>query len=72
VVAEGFPDLAGDVSFGGADGDLAVLLLVVGVAASDVAGGFASVSGLGDDDGVDGPVGLSVPAPVEPMMLLAS
>jgi hypothetical protein len=72
VVAEGFPDLAGDVAFDSADGVTSVCGGVGLLASVEVVGGLSVGADLGEDDGVDGPVGLAVPSPVEPMTLLSS
>jgi len=68
VVAEGFPQVAGDVPFQGAEGFSSGFPVLA--APVEVLGGGGMMRSLGDRDGVDGPVDLPVPSPVEPVTLL--
>ena len=58
------------MAFGGSDGFFCGFAF--GEAPVDVVGGFTAGLELGDDDGVECPVGLTVAAPVEPTALASS
>ena len=64
-IVDEFPDASGEVSFGGSDGFFAGFALAD--APLDVVVGFSVGAVLGEDDGVEGPVGLPVAASVEPV-----
>ena len=69
-IVDEFPDASGEVAFGGSDGFFAGFAFLD--AALDVVVGFAVGAVLGEDDGVEGPVGLPVSSSVEPVAVGSS